>query len=173
MNDYKPAKKEGERKTKNLTAIEKLFESIKDDREADGDIIDKLRDKPDINKVDENGKTALMLVSEKGLQHTVDKLVSARAKLNFHLEKERETALTLVREELVILNWVHSINSEELKDINEEEIRTFLDNLKSNVTPDHLDLIRYFTNNLRMELGYKTKSKMGEMQGKFHMRILP
>ena len=61
---------------------------------------------PDVNIRSIEGRTALMFAAENGYDNIVDILLKAGAKVNAEAKKDGETALTLVREELVLMRLV-------------------------------------------------------------------
>ena len=63
-------------------------------------IINALIEKADVNGKDKNGKTPLMVASEKGYSEIVDILLESRAEVN--AEWDEETALTLARDKLAL-----------------------------------------------------------------------
>ena len=75
-----------------------------------------------------NGQTVLMVAAENGLLETVNSLIAKGADIHVQLKEDEETALTLVREELVLIRLVQSSEtlSQKTKLIKEEDVRAHL-----------------------------------------------
>ena len=160
--------------TENTAAINKIVEIIKSGQDRDNicsELIKKC--KIDLDEVADEGKSLIMLAAEYGRKDAVGQLITAGAKVNDHFEKMRETALTLVREELVVLRLAQSAGqSDDVKSITEDEIRCQLDARNSN-TMDSLDYVNMLGDILCQKskdnnLGPKElKDWLKELRGKF------
>ena len=139
--------------------VKRLFENIENDIESEASLIDRVAKDGCINEK-KDGKTALILSAEKGLKHTVDKLALSKADLNIHLETERETALTLVREERILLKLAKFANlySDKLKYVKEEDIREKLDEPQPNASMDHKEYVEIFKKILKKTFSDEEKS---------------
>ena len=87
-----------------------------------------------LNVRSKEGRTALMFAAENGHAKIVDILLEAGPEVNAEVENEGETALTLVREELVLIRLMQCSQQLFTKThgINEKDIRTVLDQAESN-----------------------------------------
>ena len=63
----------------------------------------------EVDAQDEDGRTPLIFAAQEGHDKIVDILLEAGADVNVVAEKDGETALTLVREELVIVRLVQNV----------------------------------------------------------------
>ena len=77
----------------------------------------------EVNRKDETGRTALMLAAERCHSRAVDVLLEAGAKVHIQSASDKETALTLVREERVLLRLIQS----SVRNLTEEDIRNQID----------------------------------------------
>ena len=76
----------------------------------------------DVNARDKKKRTALMLAAANGKSMVVDALVKAGATVNAELRKDGETALTLMREELILARLAQSaLDSKRPINVNIEE----------------------------------------------------
>ena len=96
-----------------------------------------------INVISTKGRTALMFAAENGHDKIVDILVEAGAEVNTEAENEGETALTLVREELVLIRLMQSSHKliQKTSSMKEEDVRAELSNAESVAGTDDVDLV--------------------------------
>ena len=112
------------RKTTLMLAAEKGHKSIL------GILID---NGAELNRKDQNGRTALMLAAEGGHSEAVDVLLEAGAEIHIQSASNKETALTLVREERVLLRLIQSSAQliSRTRHLTEEDIRNQLEKERS------------------------------------------
>ena len=74
------------------------------------------------------GQTVSMMAARYGLSETINSLITKGADINAELKEGEETALTLLREELVLMRLVQSSEtlSQKTKLMKEEDVRTHL-----------------------------------------------
>ena len=91
----------------------------------------------ELNRKDNNGRTALMLAAEGGHSEAVDILLEAGAKVHIQSASDKETALTLVREERVLLRLIQSSAQliSRTRHLTEEDIRNQLEKERSKDDP--------------------------------------
>ena len=96
-----------------------------------------------VNIRTKEGRTALMFAVENGHDKIVDILLEAGADVNAESEKEGETALTLVREELVLMSLMQSSHKlvQKTSFMKEEDVRAILSNAASVAGTDDADLV--------------------------------
>ena len=89
------------------------------------------------------GRTALMFAAENGHSKIVDILLEAGAEVNAEAEIEGETALTLVREELVLMRLMQSSDKlvQKTHSMKEEDVRAKLSNAELVAEMDDVDLV--------------------------------
>ena len=80
----------------------------------------------ELNARDEDGWTALMKAAREGQKGVVKILIDNGADVNVEAKKDAETALTLVREELVLLRSVQLLYPQKTRFMREENINTEL-----------------------------------------------
>ena len=90
-----------------------------------------------------DGRTALMFAAENGHSKIVDILLEAGAEVNAEAQTKAETALTLVREELVLIRLMQSSDKlvQKTSSLKEEDVRAKLRNAKSVTGMDDVDLV--------------------------------
>ena len=95
----------------------------------------------ELKVLDEDGWTALMGAAREGKKGVVKILIDKGADVNVEAKKDSETALTLVREELVLLRSVQLLYPQKTRFMREENINTELKLEESKTNQETADLI--------------------------------
>ena len=106
-----------------------------------GNIVKATVRETNVNMRNTEGRTALMFAAENGHDTIVDILLEAEADVN--AEAGNETALTLVREELVLIRLMQSSHKlvQKTSSMKEEDVRVELSNAESVAGTDNVDLV--------------------------------
>ena len=96
-----------------------------------------------VNVRSREGRTALMFAAENGHDKIVDILLEAGAEVNAEAETEGESALTLVREELVMMRLMQGSHKlvQKTSFMTEEDVRSKLSDVESVAGTDGVNLV--------------------------------